>query len=341
MQREVASAGAPPTGRSPRPAAVLHQVPPLPIPSPRCRPASLPRSGHSPSNLGPSWEGALGPRHPPGVQAPSPLLPRTPESETALHPPSWGPGGLDPQVPSVERDPGVWATSPCPLNTRAPPSAPTPPAPTPSAPPLAHLSALCPASSPADRGPHTGRAGVGVGVGAGGGRRGSPRLPPWPRTTWCPWSRPDRPPGRPPYGRSPRLSGGGRRPLRPGPPGCPPLLRGSPGGWAGPPPVGGPRSWGRGGGPGGVRPRESAWPGGAAWPPLPSPSLAGPPFLRLPPPGGSEVRAGGCCRPRSPPPPHAPSLLRLLLLSASPRHLVLSLRQADITIRGLRALPQS
>lgn len=89
--------GAPPSGRSPRPAAVLHQVPPLPIPRSLLQ-AGLPSPQRpQPSNLCPCWEGALGPRHPPGVQAPSPLLPRTPESETALHPPSWGPGRLDPK----------------------------------------------------------------------------------------------------------------------------------------------------------------------------------------------------------------------------------------------------
>lgn len=165
------------------------------------------------------------------------------------------------------------------------PQLPLPPPPKVSL-PLAHLSVPCPVSSPADKGPHIGHAGVGVGVGAGGGRRGSPRLPPWPQTTWCPWSRPDRPPGRPPCGRSPRLSGGGRRPLCRGPPGCSPPLRGSPGGWAGPPSRRA-AELGEGGRARGVRPRESAWPGGggcAAPPPQPVPGY--PPFLRLPPRGG-------------------------------------------------------
>lgn len=240
------------------------------------------------------------------------------------------------------RGPGVWGASPCHLNTLSPACAATSTLPPPGVPFCwTHLSALCPASSPADRGPHIGRAAVGVGGGGGGGRRESPRLPPWPRTTWCPWSRPDRCPGRPPCGRSPRLSGGGRRPLRPGPPGCPPPLRGSPGGWAGPPHSAGRGAGGGGAGPGGSGPGSQHGPGGLRGPPSPARFWPAPRFLRLPPPGGSEVRAGGCCRPRSPPPPHAPSLLRLLLLSASPRHLVLSLRHADITIRGLRALPQS
>lgn len=190
--------------------------------------------------------------------------------------------------PFSVRDPGVWAISPCPLNTQSLALAPQLSCPhCRRPPPLTHLSVLCPGSSPADRGPHIGRAGVGVGVGAGDGRRGSPRPPPWPRTTWCPWSRSDRPPGRPPCGRSPRPSGGGRRQLRPGPPGCPPTSPGVPRGLGWAPLVGGPRSWGRGGWPGGVRPRESAWPGGAARPPLPSPSLAGPP------PSCASPRRGG------------------------------------------------
>jgi hypothetical protein len=177
-------------------------------------------------------------------------------------------------------------------------------------------------------------------VGVGGGRRGSPRHLPWTRTTWCPWSRPDRSPGRPPCGPSPRSSGGGRRHLRPGPPGCSPLLRGSPGGWAGPP-----SRWaaelGEGGLPGGSGPWNQHGGGGcAAPPPQPVPGRP-PPSCASPCRGGLKCGAGGCCRPRSPPPPHAPSLLRLLLLSASPRHLVLSLRHADITIRGLPALPHS
>lgn len=216
------------------------------------------------------------------------------------------------------------------------------PLPTPQvSPPLAHLSVLCPASSPADRGPHTGRVGVGVGAGAGGGRPGSPRLPPWPQTTWCPWSRPDRSLGRPPCGRSPRLSGGGRRLLRPGPPGCPPPLRGSPGGWAGPPSRRA-AELGRGGGPGGVSsPGSQHGPGGLRGPPSPARPWPAPPSCASPRRGGPRCRLVDAAGRGPPRPPHAPSLLRLLLLSASPRHLVLSLRHADITIRGLPALPQS
>ena len=104
-----------------------------------------------------------------------------PQSLSPHPPPSWGPGSLDPESLLS----GVWVASLCRLNPQE--SRPLPlisPRPRPPvSPPLAHLSALCPASSPADRGPHIGRAGVGVGVGAGGGRRGSPRPPPCPQTT--------------------------------------------------------------------------------------------------------------------------------------------------------------
>lgn len=97
-----------------------------------------------------------------GSQSPSP------------HPLSLETRQSGPRVPSLRgtRGPGSPALCPHPLSPphRVPP-------------PLAHLSVLCPASSPADRGPHIGRAGVGVGVGVGGGRRGSPRPHPCPRTT--------------------------------------------------------------------------------------------------------------------------------------------------------------
>lgn len=120
----------------------------------------------------------------------------------------------------------------------------------------------------------------------------------------------------------------GRRPLRPGP-GRPPPLRGPQGlGWA-------PRRRAAGVGGGGLA-RGGQAPGvsmarGAAGPP-PQPASGRPPFLRLPPPGGLRCGPADAAG-RGPPAPHAP-FLRLLLLSASPRHLVLSLRHADITIRG-------
>lgn len=176
-------------------------------------PAGLPSPlwAGSPCSLRPKEVRAFAPQPlPTGVQDPSPSSP----GPQRLSPPPLHPGHPAVWIPSPfsGRDPGVWTTSPCPLRTQEsrprPPS--TPCSLAPGVPSLAHLSVLCPASSPAGRGPHTGRAGVGVGVGAGGGRRGSPRPPPWPQTTWCPWSRPDRPPGRPPCGRSPRPSGGGR-----------------------------------------------------------------------------------------------------------------------------------
>lgn len=139
----------------------------------------------------------------------------------------------------------------------------------------------------------------------GGGRRGSPRHPPWTRTTWCPWSRPDQSPGRPPCGPQTRSSGGGRRHLRPGPPGCSPLLRGSPGGLAGPP-----SRWaaelGEGGLPGGSGPWSQHGRGGcAAPPPQPDPGRP-PPSCASPCRGGLKCGAGGCCRPRTPRPPTRP-----------------------------------
>lgn len=143
--------------------------------------------------------------------------------------------------------------------------------------------------------------------------RPAPRPPPLrpvaPSLRWGPATAPSRPPRLPPTS-----------------PGVPRGL-----GWA--PPVGGPRSWGRGGWPGGVRPRESAWPGGAARPPLPSPFLAGPP-LPAPPPAGGGLRCGpadaagrGPPRPptrplssassSSPPPPATSSFLSGTLTSPS------------------------
>lgn len=194
---------------APRPSLRLYCSKSAGVPSTGWPP--FPTVGREPLQPPPKEVRAFAPQPlPTGVQDPSPSSP----GPQRLSPPPLHPGHPAVWIPSPfsGRDPGVWTTSPCPLRTQEsrprPPS--TPCSLAPGVPSLAHLSVLCPASSPAGRGPHTGRAGVGVGVGAGGGRRGSPRPPPWPQTTWCPWSRPDRPPGRPPCGRSPRPSGGGR-----------------------------------------------------------------------------------------------------------------------------------
>lgn len=77
--------GAPQSGTSSQPAAVLHQGPLLSLP-PSLLQAGLPSPCcRSPSNLCPNRVGALGPQDPPGVQDPSPLIPRTPESEPLPH----------------------------------------------------------------------------------------------------------------------------------------------------------------------------------------------------------------------------------------------------------------
>lgn len=176
VQREEASRGAPSSRTSPQPAAVLQQGPQLlawilaagPPPFPTVVPEP------PPTHL---WALAPSPRSSDPRASSSP----GPQSLSPHPPPSWGPGSLDPESLLS----GVWVASLCRLNPQE--SRPLPlisPRPRPPvSPPLAHLSALCPASSPADRGPHIGRAGVGVGVGAGGGRRGSPRPPPCPQTT--------------------------------------------------------------------------------------------------------------------------------------------------------------
>lgn len=99
---------------------------------------------------------------------------------------------------------------------------------------------------------------------------------------------PPGPPAAPPAaGRPVSPVGAGDRSV-PAPPAAPHFSGGPQGAGLGPPKSAGRGAGGGGAGPGrgGVRPRESAWPRGAARPPLPSPCLAGPPFLCLPPPGG-------------------------------------------------------
>lgn len=94
---------------------------------------------------------------------------------------------------------------------------------------------------------------------------------------------PTGPPAAPPAARRPVPPVGAGDTSVPAPP-VAPHFSGGPQGAGLAPPVGGPQSWGRGGCRGGQAPGISMA-GGAARPPLPSPSLAGPP-LPVPPPAG-------------------------------------------------------
>lgn len=117
------------------------------------------------------------------------------------------------------------------------------------------------------------------------------------------------------------------------PPRLPPTSPGVPRGLGRAPPVGGPRSWGRGGWPGGVRPRESAWPGGGCAAPPPQ-AFSGRPLSSCASPRRGGLRCGpadaagrGPPRPptrplssassSSPPPPATSSFLSGTLTSPS------------------------
>lgn len=268
VRRDAASGGAPPCQRlapacgctAPRTWALGRD--------PGCRPRSLAHAGAGLSNLCPQSGGALGPSPPPGVG--------TPESEPS--PPQPGDPAVWTPSPFSERDSGA----------REPRSLPpSPPHPHPGC-PLPWLTCL----SFAQRllqpiGAHIlgvlGWVWVWVWEVVGGGAP-APILAPGRHDALGPG--PTGPPAAPPAASRPvpPVGAGGRS--VPAPPAAPHLSGGPQGAGLGPPPVGGPRSWGRGGWPGGVRPRESAWPGGAARPPLPSPFLAGPPLPAPPPAGG-------------------------------------------------------
>lgn len=152
---------------------------------------------------------------------------------------------------------------------------------------------------------------------------------------------PTGPPAAPPTaGRPVSPVGAGDRSV-PAPPAAPHFSGGPQGDGLGPPQSAGRGAGGGGAGPGGSGPGSQHGPGGLRGPPSPALPWPAPPSCASPRRGGLRCGPADAAGRGPPRPPHAPSLLRLLLLSASPRHLVLSLRQADITIRGLRALPQS
>lgn len=269
-----------PARTSTLPAALLQQHPPASA----CRisrgptPAAglLPHRPWSPSNICP--DRSPDPYFSLGPTSPRPLPSRGPQSRSPYIRTPRALGTQDPS-PFPMRDPGV-----CPLNTRGPAFCPLlHPAPAPGVRSDSRLTCL----SFAQRllqpiGAHIlGVLGwvwvwevVGGGAPAtllGPGRHGA--LGPGPTG----------PPAAPPAARGPVPPVGAGDTSVPAPPAIP-HFSGGPQGAGLAPPVGGPQSWGRGGCRGGQAPGVSMA-GGAARPPLPSPTLAGPP-LPVPPPAG-------------------------------------------------------
>lgn len=117
---------------------------------------------------------------------------------------------------------------------------------------------------------------------------------------------PTGPPAAPPAARGPVPPVGAGDTSVPAPPAAPHFSGGPQGAGLGPhPEFGGPLSWGRGGaGEGGSGPWSQHGRGGLRGPPLPSPTLAGPPpFLCLPLQGGCEARGRRMLQAEIPPAP--------------------------------------